>query len=404
LHEEHTNILKTNIADILQDSEFRGFSIGNYTKKIKVEFSYKPNEEVLSEYSLDPFLLELHNHYLNKNSEKSANKDHEYKNSAKAFKIEIDSNENFGSINKAFMRRKYNEKVIIPNDSNKNAKDFLKENLLNKLTKGKTDGIFIDKTTVKNPNIINIDNDDNLLLSEKDIKFNRNDNIDYNESEKAKDYLEYFTDKEDLKHHKKEASVTEKFNFNNEFKRIYSQIDSEKADFLLDKNKDLEDFFERKDSEMNFLRKDSQISNATSEKMIINVENEDAEQLQINSNENSNNFLLKSFSGNLKNLNSYNNYFENANMNNDDNYLNFNFNASDKMDIEGNQDNNLILAGQKSQSGLFDFGKYAKFESLFNLRKNSNEFDVNLLNKKSLLDSRAEKNNIDYCNLFYFIK
>jgi len=462
LHEGHADILKTNIADILSDSEFRGFNIGNYTKKLKAEFTYKPNEEVLSEYSLDPFLHDLHNYYSNNNSNEKGS------GCAKAFNLDIDSNEIFSSINRAFMRRKYNENDIIINANNNNSNELKQNLLISNFIKEKSeneDFIFKDnKNTLKNFLNTNSENEkenknnkNNNLLNEIEIKPNKSSNNGSEDANNNQYFLEYFIDKEEEEQDlnkqpkketleaekyigfrdpekeifdfnnvidKKKKKAEEKFLFNNEFKRIYSEMDSEKADFYLDKRKinsnnshkqDFENFLFAKASEVNLMRKDSQLSNAASEKIVINIGSEDADyynnnnfNIQINSNENSNNFQSENFKN--ANNNNINNYLEDIMKNNKNLSMNLNekmennINNNGKMDIDSNQDFRFGKIA-KSQSGLFDCGKYAKFESLFSYQKNSSEFDLYALEKnnakKSNLDLSAEKNSLNDCIIIF---
>jgi len=365
----------------------------------------------------------LHNYYLNiENSDKEKN------NISKSFKLDIDINENFSSICKAFMKKIYNQKEILSNkESNYRYNRFSKlssnnNNLLNKYDKEK-----------------DYENKSKLNENQKNVTFYKE-----NEIERKKDigneYFEYFFDKDESKEKKtnldnekyitfdeSEKEITkklgpkgnklkifeEKFNFNKNSKKLYSELytedaikDSDNNNYFLNnlhsnKLNDLEEFFSNKDFnfELNkdinsisrsFFRKDSQISNATSEKIYLNVGNDDGESIHINSNENSNNFLFKSLSDKLEK-----NIYELKNNKN-------------KMDLEeenlGNSINNNY---EKSHSELLDFKKNSNNESLF-VKKTTNENEKQLDNpRKNEMNKTISDRNISVdgkINNSYFLQ
>jgi len=167
--------------------------LGNYNKKIKTDFIYRPNEEVLREYSLDKNLIDLHKYYLNNDTYLSSSK---FKEKSRSFKLDVDYNEIFSLLNKAFMNKKYNEKDIIKNDKE------IKHNLLDNFNKEENYKKFSankqlikikdSQNTIKNFNIQTMKKKENSLKTSNKEDF-----------EELSDYYE----KEDF--HKDEENIQE---------------------------------------------------------------------------------------------------------------------------------------------------------------------------------------------------
>lgn len=363
MEEEYNNILKTNISENFSDSEFKHFNMKNYIKKTRVEFIYRPNEEIINDYFLDPFFLDLHNYYTSEEkSYLTTNMASEAKN-GRSFKLEIDPDELFSSIGNAFIKKKYFDKDII----NKPKADDIKENeyFNSKFRSGNqiNDTIHKNTKTPKNKSLNNI-----IKEKGKEIEFD-NENENNNQKNKSKssldDFLYFAVDTNsrsvnfpslDLLHSNniaedpntqlKEIAESNDI-FHNNFYDNFEDILMKDAEYFKNNISN-----QQKVSSNNklLMRKDSQVSNANSENLIINV------------NENSNSNLINSPKDDINKI---------TKIQTQEIYEN-------KMEIDDELNNEEKINLTKAESNLIYLHKYSKSD--LNINKVDKQSKIAALN------------------------